>query len=141
LALQKYAAVLQISKHLFQQPAIFDFLVGIAINLKGLEQINKLDVNRDINDIQLLALEQSIQSIPYNWPSDVVRFLDYEKLTFKSLICAIYYQTNSEGKIRLSRDPNATFADQVHFCKSPSGSDTIEFLSSSPRYNYWRKKE
>jgi len=51
--LGKYIATLQMAKHLCQQPTPMDLQVGIAINLRGLEQINKYIVTGNATDEQL----------------------------------------------------------------------------------------
>jgi hypothetical protein len=124
-ALKKYTATLQIAKHLYQQPTPLDLLVGIAINLHGLEQINKYVVTFDATHEQLLLLDGAVQNIKYNWQSDLIKILEREKLMFKSFMCGMFYQTNPEGNVRLNRDPNSALSAQIHIPKAS---------------NYWRQK-
>ena len=113
--LGKYIATLQMAKHLCQQPTPMDLQVGIAINLRGLEQINKYIVTGNATDEQLQLLNNVLKSIEYDWRSDLHQILAREKLMLKNFICAMFYQTNQEGKVRLNRDPKSTLRAQIDF--------------------------
>jgi len=100
-----------------------DLLVGIAINLRGLDQINKYVVTGDAKDEYLQLMNNVLKSSEYDWRSDLHQILDSEKLMFKSFMCAMFYQTNSEGRIRLNRDPRSTLRAQFK-CILVSGKST-----------------
>jgi hypothetical protein len=138
-AIEKYITTLQMAKHLYQQPAPMDLLVGIAINLQGLDQINKYVVTGDANNEHLQLLDNTLQSIQYGWRSDLHQILDYEKLMFKSFMCAMFYQTNQEGRIRLNRDPESALSSQMHIQYTVSGRSRLSFIPPKPG-NYWRIK-
>ena len=136
---KKYITTLQMTKHLYQQPTVMDLLVGIAINLRGLDQINKYIVTGDANDEHLQLLDNALQSIEYDWQSDLHRILDREKLTFKSLMCAMFYQRNADGRIRLNRDPNSALSAQIHMCPTVVG-DLRATFTEIENGNYWHRK-
>ena len=114
-ALEKYIASLQLAKHLSQQPTDIDLLVAIVINLRAFEQINPFIVTGNATDEQLQLLDNSLQNIKYDWPSDIRQILDREKLMFKSFICAIFYQTNQDSKVRINRNPGAAVRTQFSY--------------------------
>lgn len=113
--LRKYIATLQMAKHLYQQPIPLDLLVGIAINLLGLDQINEYIVTGDANDEHLQLLKNTLQSFEYDWQSDLHQILDREKLMFKSFMCAMFYQITPEGEVRFNRDPRSTLRAQFRY--------------------------
>jgi energy-coupling factor transporter transmembrane protein EcfT len=88
--LEKYIAALQIAKHLYQQPTPMDLLMGIAIHLRGLEQINEYIVKGHANDEYLQLLNNVVKSYEYDWRSDLHKVLDREKLMFKSIASGAY---------------------------------------------------
>jgi len=112
-AIGKLTATLQMAKHLYQQSTIMDMLIGMAIERQGVKQINKLVVTSDANDEYFSLLDRALQSIKHNWYSDLTEILDREKLMVKSLMCAMFYQINSDGRIRLSRDTRSTMRAQI----------------------------
>jgi hypothetical protein len=112
--LEKYIATLQMAKHLYQQPIPMDLMVGIAINLSGLDQINEYIMTGDANDEHLQLFKNALQSFEYDWQSDSQKIRDREKLMLKSFICAMFYQTNQEGKVRLNREPKSTLRALIH---------------------------
>ncbi len=111
--LEKYIATLQIAKHLRQQPTPLYLLMGISINLQGLNQINEYVVTGNSNDEYLQRLNNVVKSSEYDWQSDLHQILDREKLMFKSFMCAMFFQTNQEGEVRLNRDPRSTLRFQI----------------------------
>jgi hypothetical protein len=137
--LEKYIATLQMAKHLYQQPTPMDLLVGIAINLHGLDQINKYIVTGNATNEQLQLLDNTLQSIEYEWRADLHQILDREKLMFKNFMCAMFYQTNPKGKVRLNRDPSSALSSQIHVHYRPSGKPGSSFIRSKPGI-YWCRK-
>ncbi len=112
--LKKYITTLQMAKFLYQQPTHLDLLVSIAIRMRALNQINKYIVTGNVTNEQLQLLDNTLQSIKYDWRSDLHPILDREKLMFKSFMCAMFYQTNAEGRIRLNRDPDSALRNLIH---------------------------
>jgi len=137
--LEKYIATLQIAKHLYQHPIPMDLLIGISINLQALKQINKYVVTGNADDEYLRRLNKIVKSSEYDWQSDLHQILDREKLMFKSFMCAMFYQTNPEGEVRLNRDPNSALSSQIHVDFVPSRKPVLNFSRSKPSI-YWRRK-
>ena len=121
--LEKYIATLQIAKHLCQQPTPKDLLVGIAVSWIGLNQINNYVVTGNANDEYLRRLNNVVKSSEYDWRSDLHQILDRERLMFQSLMCAIFYQTNPEGQVRINRDTRSALRSQFR-CIMVSGKST-----------------
>ncbi len=113
--LKKYITTLQMAKHLYQQPSISDLIAGKGIEGQVLMQINRFVINSDSTDKHLLLLDEALQNIEYDWRSDLLKILDRKKLMFKNFMCAMFYQTNSEGRIRLNRDPWSTLRAQFQY--------------------------
>jgi len=112
--LEKYIANLQMAKHLYQQPTPMDLLVGIAIRMRVVNQINKYVVTGNVTEKHLSLFDKALQSIEYDWRYDLHQILDREKLMFKSFMCAMFYQKNSEDRIRLNRDPDSALRNLIH---------------------------
>ncbi len=100
--LEKYIAVLQMSKHLHQQPTSLDMMVGIAIEALALRQFNRFIVTGDATDEYLIVIEKALGAIKYDWRSDFPRFMEHEKLYAKNF-WGMFYGVNPEGKIKLTR--------------------------------------
>jgi hypothetical protein len=139
LAIEKYVAILQMAKHLFQQPTTLDMVAGFAMERRAIEQIIRFLVTGDADDKHLILLEETLQNIRHDWSSEFQKVIEREKLRFKNLVCAMFYQTNAEGKIRLNRDPNSTLRSQSRICPMFSGGLKETYL---PRHHntYWRRK-
>ena len=105
-ALEKYIAVIQMGKHLCQQPALIEMLVGIGVEVVAFGQFNKFVVTGDATEERLNLIEQALAEIKYDWSYDWPRIIDYEKLLAKNF-WGMFYEVNPEGKVRLSRDPTA----------------------------------
>lgn len=120
-ALEKYIAVLQIGGHLRQQPSILDILVGMAVKAMGLEQIKAFLVSGDATEGRLALLQAALNDKEDDWRSDFLKVLENDKLILKYFMCAMAYQTNSENKVRLNRDPNSTLRNLIHIDPGPDG--------------------
>ena len=102
-AIEKYLIVLQMAKHLYQQPVMIDFLVGFAIEGLSLIQLNRFVIEGQPNREQLELIGNSIKGLENNWSSDWRKILDFEKLYAKNMLCSLAYEVNPKGKTRLSR--------------------------------------
>ena len=100
--LEKYAAVLQMEKHQRQQPALIDFLVGIALEALSISQFKSFIVTGDAADEHLIVIEKALGTIKYDWSSDFPRIIEHEKLFAKNF-WGLFYGVNPQGKIRLGR--------------------------------------
>jgi len=123
---QKYIAVLQMSKHLHQQPTNLDMIVGIAIEALALGQFNRFAVTGDATEERLIVIEEALAKTKHDWTSDLARILEGEKLLTKNILYSTAYEINPKGKIRLSRDPTAAMRRQ--------------FPEERPPLAYWQRK-
>lgn len=99
---QKYIALLQMSKHLRQQPTNLDLLVGIAIEALALGQFNRFAVTDDATEENLSIIEKALEEIKHDWSLDLSKILECEKLMMKNFL-GVFYAVNPEGKVRLTR--------------------------------------
>ena len=83
-------------------------LTGAVIGRRVCDQFKQFLVNREPGRKHINCIAEYLATIEYNWDSDFGSILEIEKLSFKSMLCGMAYQTNSEGEIRLNRDPNLT---------------------------------
>jgi hypothetical protein len=79
-ALEKYLCIIQMAKHLYQQPMTFDFLVGIGIEALALQRLNAFIVDEDPTETHLEIIEGSLASIKNNWNCDWPMIRDVERL-------------------------------------------------------------
>jgi len=103
-AIQKFTTILQMAKHQYQQPALIDFLNGIAVESLALLHFNRIIVESKALDEYLNIIEKAFQDIKNDWNSIFANTLEYDKMVAKTDI-AMYYEINAKGRIRLSRDP------------------------------------
>jgi len=124
-ALEKYIAVLQMGRHLCQQPATIEMLVGISIEALAFSQFNRFAVTGETTEEHLSLIEDTLTGIKHDWSYDLSNILEPEKLSAKNLWAALY-EINPEGKTRLSRDPTAAMR--------------AEFPEELPPLTYWQRK-
>jgi len=78
--LEKYLCVIQIANHLYQQPTIMDFLVGMAIEGLALRHVNIFVVEEDITEKHLNIIKEGLLPTENNWSNDWSRIRDVELL-------------------------------------------------------------
>ncbi|PKL51045.1 MAG: hypothetical protein CVV39_00430 [Planctomycetes bacterium HGW-Planctomycetes-1] len=103
--LGKIYCTLNMGEHLYQQPLLVDILVGISVKSLAISHLNNFVITGSPNKKQLDKIEEFIGEIKYDWQSDLPRVLDYEKLFTKNMLSSMIYETNKNGEIRLSRNP------------------------------------
>ncbi len=123
--IEKYTAVLQIGKHLCQQPTITDVLTGLAIEGLPVKMLNNFIIIGNATEEQLIVIEEAIAGIKHDWNSDFPKILEHEKLTTKSHL-SLFYEVNAKGRIRRSRDSSAVI--RAHLPQA------------MPPLVYWEKK-
>ena len=101
--LEKSIVLLQMAKHLCQQPTLIEMLVGIALEALAIEQFKRSVVTGDVTEVQLNVIEEALAGIRHDWSSKLARFFEYEKLFIKNF-WGMFYETNSKGKVRLGRN-------------------------------------
>ncbi len=128
-ALEKHSAVLQMGKHLCQQPALIDFLFGAALEMLSTDQLKRFTITGDATEEHLNPIEKALAEIRHDWSYDFPRFLEHEKLFAKNL-WGMFYAINPEGKIRL----NPGIARMAMMAQLPE--DTKDELVIT----YWHKR-
>jgi hypothetical protein len=135
-SIEKNIAMLRMASHQYQHPHLLSILVGISLDAISLVQFDKMVINYDLTEAQLETVEQVVNNniLPRSsyWPIA----LAHEKMEFK-WEAAKYYEINSKGQTRLSRDPTASFRANV--------SESFKKIMPAdwPRYSklpYWMKK-
>jgi hypothetical protein len=106
--LEKYLCMIQVANHLYQQPALVDFLVGGAIEAQAFKQLNRFMIEGQPGKEQLQLISNSIKDLKNNWSVDFSKLFGYEKLLQKNMF-SFLYEINQQGKVRFSRDPTALF--------------------------------
>lgn len=79
-ALEKYLCIIQMAKHLYQQPLTMDFVVGFGIEALALQRLNAFIVDEDPTETHLEIIEDSLASIKNNWNCDWPMIRDVERL-------------------------------------------------------------
>ena len=128
-ALEKCIALLQMAKHICQQPTIIDNLVGFALEALAIGEFNRLIVTGDVTEEQLDVIEEALAEIEHDWSSDLTRFSECEKLLLKNL-WGMFYEVNPEGRTRLNRGSGLSFCGWLK-CELPK---------RKAKRNYWRRK-
>jgi energy-coupling factor transporter transmembrane protein EcfT len=105
-AIQKFATILQMARHQYQQPVTMDVLVGIGIESLAIQQFNRYVVESEALDKYLNIIENALPDSKNDWNSIFAKTIEYDKLCAK-IELAHYYEVNAKGKTRLSRDPLA----------------------------------
>jgi hypothetical protein len=124
--LEKYLCLTRMANHLYQQPAIIDFLVGVAIEARALTHLNRFIMEGEPTEQQLQSIATSLPDLKNNWGLDFGKALEYEKLLAKNSFCCFFYQVNPRGDVRFSRKPFVP-ADAY-------------FLKDAPVLSYWQRK-
>jgi hypothetical protein len=124
--LEKWLCLTQMAKHLYQQPTMWDFVVGAAIEAQAFKQLKRFMMEGQPSKEQVRLIADSLKNLENNWSLDFGRFIEYERLLSKNML-GLWYEINQKGKTRLSRDPTAAF--KALFPQAPIATPT-----------YWRKK-
>lgn len=134
-AIEKYIAIIQMGKHLRQQPTLIDILVGMGIGVVPRLEMNRFIVEEDnTTEEHLLTIEKALIETELDWSYDCSRFLEYEKLYGKNFV-GMLYEVNTEGKARFTRYPTAAIMQQME-----GESDANQLLESRMYATYWKKK-
>jgi hypothetical protein len=144
-AVEKDLTVIQMSKHMCQQPANIDVLTGFGLENLGLKGINNFLVWADANESQLNKIEQAVSTIKHDLNSDIPAFIALEKLMLKNMYGSLFYEANSKGETRLSRDPMAAIREQTkeHLAKG-MWDDDAETRTAMQQFlrppGFWKKR-
>ncbi len=124
--LEKYLCIIRMADHLYQQPVAMDFLVASALEGIALIQLNRFVIEDRPTAEQLRIVSDSVRDLKNNWGSVFKKVLEPDKLIIKNTFCSMSYDVNSEGKVRLSRDPSASFR--------------VAYPQEFPTLTYWQRK-
>jgi hypothetical protein len=119
--LEKYLCIIRIARHLYQQPTIVDFMVGLSIERLALIPLNRFVIEGEPSKKQIQLISNSIRVFENNWSSDWGRILDSEKLLTKNF-WGLFYEINTKGKVRLSHYKSAQLQKEM------------------PPQSYWQRK-
>jgi len=101
-ALEKYITILQMAKHIRQQPVMTELLVSIAIEGVAIGQFKRLVVTGDATNESLEFVSKALPELKNTWGNDWPTILDYEKIYTKNSFGRLY-QVNEDGKVRFCR--------------------------------------
>jgi hypothetical protein len=111
-AIEKYLSILNIANHLYQQPTLVYYQMGVLERL-GLQQINRYIIEGQPTQAQLKLISNSIKNLQDNWGSDLRNILDLENLYAKNMLSGMHYEINPQGKTRFSRGSIALTNGQI----------------------------
>lgn len=117
-AVEKYLCAIKMANHLYQQPSMYQYLFGIAIESLILQQFNRFLIEGGPNKEQIELIGNSIKDVENNWSTDWRRMLDFQKLYAKNYLCSLFYEVNPKVKTRLNRG-RLTVIDQQFIKKIP----------------------
>jgi hypothetical protein len=92
------------ARHQYQQPTLMDVLNGQAVESLALLQINRIIVESEAIDEHLHIIEKALLDTQNDWNYIYANTLEYDKLQTATEL-TYYYEINTKGKTRLSRDP------------------------------------
>ncbi|MHC4665550.1 MAG: hypothetical protein ACYS9T_06275 [Planctomycetota bacterium] len=140
--LQKYTATLQLAKHLRQQSAMIELLVGIAIEALAARSLNRFVVLGETTEERLNVIQEAVVGIKHDWSEHLPRILEWEKLCTKNIWCMVY-EMNPKGKIRLSRNPTAALRARYKKqweSQEMEDEEVRDLMMSYAHLTYWQKK-
>jgi len=111
-AIEKYVSTLQMGKHIRQQPALIEMMVGIAVETLAIRQFDKFVITGDITEEHLSIIEKALTEIKQDWSSDLPKFTECEKLLAKNL-WGMFYSINPKGEIRLNHNISNAVMSQL----------------------------
>ncbi len=110
-AIKKRLAILQLANHIYQQPLLIEVLTGYALEGVAVAGLAPIIISEPITKEQLQTIDQAIGSINFVWEKDWSMIIRGEKLYAKNQR-AMFYERNSDGKIRYARYPQRFVAPE-----------------------------
>ena len=101
-ALKKQIALLRTSEHLCQQPIAIDMKMGIAYQALALGRINRFLVAENPTEPHIDKLEDAVSEIRHDWDVTWAAIADCEKLSVMKDLFWMLFETNKQGKIRIT---------------------------------------
>lgn len=124
-SLKKYITTLKVGQHIYQQPTATDLLAGLAIQRLVSVQLNRFVIEAKPTVKQLQLISESFKDLKNDFSTKLAGILEYDKLFTKMFYC-MYYEINTEGKTRITRDPKAVIQAQ--------------YSQAMPPITYWQRK-
>jgi len=123
--LKKYITTLQVGRHIYQQPTATDLLAGLATERLASVQLNRFVIEARPTVKQLHLISDFFKDLKNDFSTKLNGVLEYDKLYTKMFYC-MYYEINTEGKTRITRDPKAVIQAQ--------------YSQAMPPITYWQRK-
>ncbi len=143
-AIEKYLVAIRMGQNTSQQPSALDFLVGIACEALAMGGVNNFVVCGDTNEFYLNKLAQTVSAIKHDWNTDLLGFITFEKWMLKNQFGGSFYEVNSKGKTRLSRDQSAMIREELKKQLDEGTIDNPEIKAGLQKAiicpGYWLKK-
>ena len=111
-AIEKYFCVIRMANHMYQQLTMIQHLTGHGIESLALNRLNRLVIEGRPELEHFLLIADSMIGIENDWDTYWPRVLDFEKLYTKNLHGSMFYEINTKGKTRLTRDSVAQWRKQ-----------------------------
>jgi len=111
----------------------------MTIEALAIGQFKRFTMSTDATAEYISTIQVAVQEVARDWTADLSRILDYQKLVVKNEF-GQYYETDSRGRIRLSRDPKARMRAMLEeWSRRPEIKSKFEpKLWINP--NYWQRK-
>ncbi len=110
-AIKKRLAILQLANHVYQQPLLIEVFTGYALEGVAVAGLAPIIASEPITQEQLQTIDQAIGNINFVWEKNWPIIIDAEKLHAKNQR-AMFYERNSDGKIRYARCPQCFVAPE-----------------------------
>jgi hypothetical protein len=78
--IQKCKCLVQMGKHLCQQPSMINYLVGIAVEALALRSMNTFILEGDVSGKHLKTIEAALPQIKDNWAEVSSKIMEFEAL-------------------------------------------------------------
>jgi hypothetical protein len=78
--IQKYNCLIQMGKHLCQQPVLVYYMIGVASEVFALTNMNTFIVEGDVSEKHLKNIEAAVPLTKDNWAEVSTKIIEFEKL-------------------------------------------------------------
>jgi hypothetical protein len=78
--IEKYHCLIQMGKHLCQQPSMINYLVGVAVEGLALSSMKTFILEGDVSEKHLKTIEAAIPQIEDNWAEVSSKIIEFETL-------------------------------------------------------------
>jgi hypothetical protein len=78
--IQKCHCLVQMGKHMYQQPSMISYLVGIAVEAIALRSMKTCILEGDVSEKNLTTIEDVILQTKDNWPEVSSKIMEFEAL-------------------------------------------------------------